>query len=196
MLDIDCEQAKKSYAEIREKYPICITRDLDRAKTWAREKARGSQRYGLLATSGALRLKPEGIFVKNEIDKANWFLNGKDDVRSCYALEDVATEFAVQGLELDYTIVAWDADFRMNGGKWEYKEFIDTVWNNINKREDQIYLKNAYRVLLTRARQGMVLYIPKGSDEDETRQPIFYDETYNYLTSLGIEEIKKRMNGR
>lgn len=101
----------------------------------------------------------------------------------------MATEFAVQGLELDYTIVAWDADLRMSHGRWEYKRFKGTVWNNINKREDQIYLKNAYRVLLTRARQGMVLYIPKGSDEDETRQPIFYDETYNFLTSLGIEEI-------
>ncbi|WP_108832169.1 DUF2075 domain-containing protein [Aedoeadaptatus coli] len=189
MLDIDCEQAKKSYAKIREKYPICITRDLDRAKTWVREKARGTQRYGLLATSGALRLKPEGIFVKNKINEANWFLKGKDDVRSCYGLEDVATEFAVQGLELDYTIVAWDADLRMSHGRWEYKRFKGTVWNNINKREDQIYLKNAYRVLLTRARQGMVLFIPQGCDEDETRQSIFYDETYNYLTSLGIEEI-------
>lgn len=189
MLDIDCEQAKKSYEKIREKYPIRITRDLDRAKEWVREKARGSQRFGLLATSGAVRLKPEGIFVKNKIDEANWFLNGKDDVRSCYALEDVATEFAVQGLELDYTIVAWDADFRMIDGKWEYKRFKGTKWNNIDKLEDRLYLKNAYRVLLTRSRQGMVLYIPKGSDEDETRQPIFYDETYNYLTSLGIEEL-------
>lgn len=189
MLDIDCEQAKKSYEKIREKYPIRITRDLDRAKAWVREKARGSQRYGLLATSGALRLKPEGIFVKNKIDEANWFLNGKDDVRSCYALEDVATEFGVQGLEIDYAIVAWDADFRMCHGKWAYKKFKGTAWNNIDKREDQIYLKNAYRVLLTRSRQGMVLYIPKGNDEDETRKPIFYDETYNYLTDLGIEEV-------
>lgn len=189
MLDIDCELAKKSYEKIREKYPICITRDLDRAKDWVREKARGSQRYGLLATSGALRLKPEGIFVKNEIDKAIWFLNGKNDVRSCYALEDVATEFDVQGLEIDYAIVAWDADFRMSDGNWEYKEFRGTVWNNIDKLEERLYLKNAYRVLLTRSRQGMVLYIPKGRDEDETRQPVFYDETYNYLTSLGIEEI-------
>lgn len=189
MLDIDCEQAKKSYEKIREKYPIRITRDLDRAKEWVREKARGSQRFGLLATSGAVRLKPEGIFVKNKIDEANWFLNGKNDVRSCYALEDVATEFGVQGLELDYAIVAWDADFRMSDGKWEYKRFKGTKWNNIDKLEDRLYLKNAYRVLLTRSRQGMVLYIPRGSDEDETRQPVFYDETYNYLTSLGIEEI-------
>ena len=188
-LDIDCEQAKSCYAKIREKYPIRITRNLDRAKTWVREKARGTQRYGLLATSGALRLKPEGIFVKNKINEAHWFLKGKDDVRSCYAMEDVATEFDVQGLELDYTIVAWDADLRMSHGKWAYKKFKGTEWNNVKKREDQIYLKNAYRVLLTRARQGMVLYIPLGSDEDETRKPIFYDETYRFLTSLGIEEI-------
>ena len=188
-LDIDCEQAKSCYAKIREKYPIRITRNLDRAKTWVREKARGTQRYGLLATSGALRLKPEGIFVKNKINEAHWFLKGKDDVRSCYAMEDVATEFDVQGLELDYTIVAWDADLRMSHGKWAYKKFKGTEWNNVKKREDQIYLKNAYRVLLTRARQGMVLYVPQGSDEDETRKPIFYDETYRFLTSLGIEEI-------
>lgn len=188
-LDIDCEQAKSCYAKIREKYPIRITRDLDRAKTWVQEKARGTQRYGLLATSGALRLKPEGIFVKNKINQAHWFLKGKDDVRSCYAMEDVATEFDVQGLELDYTIVAWDADLRMSHGKWAYKEFIGTKWNNIRKREDQIYLKNAYRVLLTRARQGMVLYVPLGSDEDETRPTSVYDEIYDYLTSLGIEEI-------
>lgn len=188
-LDIDCEQAKSCYAKIREKYPIRITRNLDRAKVWVREKARGTQRYGLLATSGALRLKPEGIFVKNKINEAHWFLKGKDDVRSCYAMEDVATEFDVQGLELDYTIVAWDADLRMSHGKWAYKKFKGTEWNNVKKREDQIYLKNAYRVLLTRARQGMVLYVPLGSDEDETRKPIFYDETYRFLTSLGIEEI-------
>lgn len=188
-LDIDCEQARTCHEKIREKYPIRVTRNLDRAKTWVQEKARGTQRYGLLATSGALRLKPEGIFVKNKINQAHWFLKGKDDVRSCYALEDVATEFDVQGLELDYTIVAWDADLRMSHGKWAYKKFKGSVWNNIDKREDQIYLKNAYRVLLTRARQGMVLYVPLGSDEDETRPTSVYDEIYDYLTSLGIEEI-------
>lgn len=189
MLDLDEDRAKESYAKIRSQYPIVITRDLDRAKEWVRAKARGSQRYGLLATSGALRLKPEGIFVKNKIDVAHWFLNGKEDVRSSYALEDVVTEFDVQGLELDYAIVAWDADFRLVDGKWQYKSFRGTQWNNVNKKEDQLYLKNSYRVLLTRSRQGMILFIPRGSESDQTRRCDFYDGIYYYLKRLGIDEI-------
>ena len=189
MLDLDEERAKESYAKIRSQYPIVITRDLDRAKEWVRAKARGSQRYGLLATSGALRLKPEGIFVKNKIDVAHWFLNGKEDVRSSYALEDVVTEFDVQGLELDYAIVAWDADLRLIDGKWQYKRFRGAQWDNVNKKEDRLYLKNSYRVLLTRSRQGMVLYIPRGSEQDQTRQKAFYDGIYEYLKGIGIEEI-------
>lgn len=149
----------------------------------------GSQKYGLLAASGALRLKPEGIFVKNDINVCNWFLNNKDDVRSCYALEDVVTEFDVQGLEVDYSIVCWDADFRMTEGNWSYKRFRGSEWINILKSEDKLYLKNTYRVLLTRARQGMVIFIPKGCEDDITRQPKFYDGTYNYLKKIGIDEI-------
>ncbi len=189
MLDLDEEAAKESYAKIQGKYPIKLTRDLDKAKEWVCEKARGTQRYGLLATSGALRLKPEGIFVKNKIDVAHWFLNSKEDVRSSYALEDVVTEFDVQGLELDYAIVAWDADLRLIDGKWQYKLFKGSKWINKNKREDQLYLKNSYRVLLTRSRQGMILFIPKGSERDQTRQKAFYDGIYNYLRGLGIDEI-------
>lgn len=189
MLDLDEKAAKESYAKIQGQYPIKITRDLGRAKEWVREKARGSQRYGLLATSGALRLKPEGIFVKNKIDVAHWFLNDKEDVRSSYALEDVVTEFDVQGLELDYAIVAWDADLRLIDGKWQYKRFRGAQWDNVNKKEDRLYIKNSYRVLLTRSRQGMILYIPKGSERDQTRQKVFYDGTYEYLKGIGIEEI-------
>lgn len=120
---------------------------------------------------------------------ANWFLNDKEDVRSCYALEDVITEFDVQGLELDYSIVAWDADLRMINGKWEYKKFRGSKWNNINKADDRLYLKNSYRVLLTMSRQGMIIFIPKGSDSDATRDKVFYDGTYEYLKNIGIEEI-------
>lgn len=120
---------------------------------------------------------------------ANWFLNDKEDVRSCYALEDVITEFDVQGLELDYSIVAWDADLRMINGKWEYKNFRGSKWNNINKADDRLYLKNSYRVLLTRSRQGMIIFIPKGSDSDATRAKVFYDGIYEYLKNIGIEEL-------
>lgn len=189
ILDVNTKEAKQLLQKIKDKYPIVITRDLNRAKTWVRERCQGTTRYGLLASSGALRLKSEGIFVKNKISVANWFLNGKDDVRSSYALEDVATEFDIQGLELDYSIVAWDADYRFTDGKWTYHSFVGTHWNHINSTEKQLYLKNAYRVLLTRARQGMAIFIPAGSKEDATRKPEYYDGLYNYLRDLGITEL-------
>ena len=173
----------------KEKYPIYITRSLETAKQWVKSKCQGTTRYGLLASSGALRLKPEGIFVKNDISVANWFLNGKDDVRSSYALEDVVTEFDVQGLELDYNIVAWDADFRFVNGEWNYHSFVGNKWNNISSEEKKLYLKNTYRVLLTRARQGFVIFIPNGSYDDATRNPEYYNGTYEYLKRLGIEEL-------
>lgn len=189
LLDNDLVRSKNLYSMIKENYPIKLTRNLETAKKWVKEKSKGSEKYGLLATSGGLRLKAEGIFVKNKVNVANWFLNDKEDVRSCYALEDVITEFDVQGLELDYSIVAWDADLRMINGKWEYKKFRGSKWNNINKQDDRLYLKNSYRVLLTRSRQGMIIFIPKGSDSDATRAKVFYDGTYEYLKNIGIEEI-------
>lgn len=184
VLDVDTVCAKELYAKIKDKYPLLLTRDLNEAKAWVKERSKGTTRYGLIASSGALRLKPEGIFVKNSIDVPNWFLNGKDDVRSCYALEDVVTEFDIQGLEIDYSVLAWDADFRFVNGEWTYNNFTGNKWNKVNSEENRLYLKNAYRVLMTRARQGMAIFIPKGSDEDATRQRSFYDETYNYLKEI------------
>lgn len=189
VLDVDVNTARHLYQSIKDKYPIVITRNLDLAKAWVRGHSQGTTRYGLLASSGALRLKPEGIFVKNEISAANWFLNGKDDIRSSYALEDVVTEFDIQGLELDYTIVAWDADFRFLNGGWTYKNFIGTRWNSISSEHRRLYLKNTYRVLLTRARQGMAIFVPYGSKTDFTRKPEYYDGIYNYLREIGLEEI-------
>lgn len=189
ILDVDLDRSKLLYGKIKEKYPIKITRNLEIAKNRVKNKSLGSQKYGLLAASGALRLKPEGVFVKNDIDVCNWFLNDKEDVRSCYALEDIVTEFDIQGLEVDYSIVCWDADFRFVDGKWEYKKFRGSKWINILKSEDKLYIKNTYRVLLTRARQGMVIFVPCGCDEDVTRKTKFYDGTYNYLKKIGIEEI-------
>lgn len=191
ILDVSIEDAKNKYDLIKNKYPIYVTRNINIAKEWVKSKSKGTTKYGLLASSGGLRLKPEGIFVKNEINVANWFLNDKEDVRSCYALEDVVTEFDIQGLEIDYSIVAWDANFRFNvkQNNWEYYSFKGNKWNNINKEEDKLYLKNAYRVLLTRARQGMVIFIPKGNDEDLTRKHEYYDGIFYYLKNIGIEEI-------
>lgn len=189
VLDCDSETAKDLYAEVQSSYPILITRNISCAKSWLRSKARGSERYGLLASSGAIRLKPFAINVKNSIDPINWFLNDDKDIRSSYFLEDVATEFDVQGLELDWTCVAWDADLRHNGTEWLRRSFRGAKWQIVNDEDAKRYLKNAYRVLLTRARQGMVIFVPNGSSEDETRPHSFYDETFNYLRSLGVVEI-------
>lgn len=186
VLDAEADEAKELYQQIKDKYPIVITRDLNKAKAWVRDHCQGTTRYGLLASSGALRLKPEGIFVKNELSVANWFLNGKDDVRSSYMLEDVATEFDIQGLELDYSIVAWDADYRYVNGEWTYNNFVGNRWNNVSSEERRLYLKNAYRVLLTRARQGMAIFIPLGSDSDPTRRHKYYDGVFEYLKEIGI----------
>lgn len=189
LLDGDIQSAREYYQRIQEKYPLVITRDLDIAKKWVKSHCQGTTRYGLLASSGALRLKPEGIFVKNTVSVENWFLNGKDDVRSSYAMEDVVSEFDIQGLELDYTLVAWDADYRFINQQWTFNSFTGSSWKCINSFENKLYLKNAYRVLLTRARQGMALFIPHGSTEDKTRLPEYYDGTYTLLKAIGIPEI-------
>ena len=123
------------------------------------------------------------------MDPIHWFLDGKDDVRSSYYLEDVATEFHIQGLELDWACVTWDADFRYTKNGWEHWSFRGDRWNNIKKEERKIYLKNAYRVLLTRARQGMVIVVPHGDIEDPTRNPKFYDSTFEYLKEIGFKII-------
>jgi DUF2075 family protein len=189
LLDDDRSKAYSIYKEIKENYPINITRDIDKAKSWLRKKARGTERYGLVASSGGIRLKSLGINVKATIGVENWFLNGKEDIRSSYFLEDVATEFDIQGLELDWTCVAWDADLRYVNTGWQYKRFRGTNWQNIKDDTSKLYLKNAYRVLLTRARQGMVIFIPYGDPYDRTRKPEFYDGTYQYLKSIGFSEL-------
>ena len=189
LLDIQPIEARSTLSKIETKYPIVITRDLPRAKKWLKENARGSERYGLLVSSQAERLKPDAIDVRYEIDPVHWFLDGKEDVRSSYYLEDAATEFQVQGLELDWSCVVWDADFRFSKKGWEHKSFRGSHWNNIKKEERKKYLKNAYRVLLTRARQGMVIVIPSGDMNDPTRNPEFYNSTYEYLKEVGLKEI-------
>jgi hypothetical protein len=189
VLDIEVEGAKSALAELEGRYPIVLTRDLSSAKEWLRQQARGSERYGIIVSSQAERLKPHAIDVRVKTDPVQWFLGGSDDVRSSYYMEDVATEFQVQGLELDWACVVWDGDLRFGGDRWAHHQFRGAKWNRINKSERQRYLENAYRVLLTRARQGMVLVVPHGSDEDPTRARAFYDPTYDYLKSLGLREI-------
>jgi len=186
LLDLDIEEAKETHDKVKEKYPIVITRDLVRAKQWLKNQARGSERYGIVVSSQAERLKPHAIDVKSPMDPIHWFLDGKEDVRSSYYLEDVATEFHIQGLELDWVCVTWDADFRYSKKSWEHWSFHGDRWQHIRKNMRKNYLKNAYRVLLTRARQGMVIVVPQGDVEDPTRNPLFYDDTFEYLKEIGF----------
>ncbi len=189
VLSLDTESGVELFQELQDSYPIVLTRDLQAAKQWLKAQARGGESYGLTAYSGGYRLKPEGIHVKSAIDPKTWFLNGREDVRSASFLEDAATEFDIQGLELDWTCVAWDPSLRMGMGTWEYKSFRGTQWQNINDALRRRYLLNAYRVLLTRARQGMVVFIPLGDSEDATRLPKFYDPVCRYFEGFGVPLI-------
>lgn len=185
---LDCDQpvATRLLAELSARYPIVLTRDIAVAKEWVRDQARGTERYGLVASSSAQRLKPHAIDVRVDINPVHWFLNGADDTRSSWYLEDPATEFQVQGLELDWVCMTWDADLRFVDGGWSFNTFRGTRWNTVRAPERQRYLLNAYRVLLTRARQGMVIFVPEGSRIDHTRLPSYYDTTFEYLTKFGI----------
>ncbi|MSO49088.1 MAG: DUF2075 domain-containing protein [Acidobacteria bacterium] len=189
ILDLEAAEARHLLKEVLPRYPIVITRDLGRAKDWIRKKARGSERFGLVASSGAQRLKPHAVDVRVEVDPVHWFLNDRDDTRSSFYLEDAATEFQVQGLELDWVCVMWDADFRFAKTRWSGHSFKASRWENVQKEDRRSYLRNAYRVLLTRARQGMVICVPPGDEADPTRSPTFYDPTYDYLSSVGLPVI-------
>lgn len=187
LLDLHPEAAKATLKKIKANYPIVLTRDLQKAKQWLKEQARANERYGIMVSSQAYRLKPHAIDVRIPIDPVHWFLDGKEDVRSSYYLEDVATEFQVQGLELDWACITWDADFRYRGDGWQTFAFKGSQWQRILKDERKQYLKNAYRVLLTRARQGMVIVVPQGNTDDHTRNETFYDDTYAYLERIGFD---------
>lgn len=186
LLDRDEAIARDILQKLADRYPIVATRDPKRAKLWLKEQARGSERYGIVVSSEAQRLKPHAIDIRSPMSPIHWFLGQKDDVRSSYYLEDVATEFHVQGLELDWAGVIWDADFRASNAGWGHFSFVGNRWNRIKKEERQAYLKNAYRVLLTRARQGMVIVVPDGDDTDATRHRRFYDPTFELLRRVGV----------
>ena len=204
LLAVD-NNAASIYAEIKDNYPIVLTRDMGKARKWLHERVRGSERTGILVTKESARFKPLAVHILPSGDEnaVHWFLEDKTDTRSSNYLEDAATEIQVQGLELDYTCVLWDADMRYDNGKWRFYRFNgQTKWVEVTptseSRQELIkYMLNAYRVLLTRARMGMVICIPEGNGnktatgfwEDSTRLPEYYDGTYHYLKSLGIEEI-------
>lgn len=199
------EDASVLQKEVADKgYPIVLTRDMDKARKWLRSKARGTQQTGVLVSKVAARFKPlaVNILAQGDENAVHWFLEDKTDIRSSNYLEDAATEIQVQGLELDFACILWDADMRCVDGHWEFFKFNGkNKWNPVantpNGQEEKKYMVNAYRVLLTRARQGIVICVPSGNNrltpegfpEDPTRLPEFYDGTYEYLKSIGIEEI-------
>lgn len=190
LLDNEPDKARDIYNSFSDRYPIVLTRNIENAKEWLREKARGSERYGMVVSSKAYRLKPLAIDVRCKPDTVHWFLDDINDVRSSLFLEDAASEFDIQGLELDWTCLVWDGDLRHNGTTWDYFEFNGgQKWNCINKDERKSYQLNAYRVLLTRARQGMIICVPEGNPDDHTRKPEYYNGTYEYLKSIGLKEI-------
>ncbi len=189
LLERNQTETRNTLETLSGKYPIVLTRDLSKAKDWLREKARGSERYGLVASSQAERLKPLAIDVKTPMNPVMWFLNKKDDIRSSFYLEDAATEFHIQGLELDWVCVTWDGDLRFHPAEWQTFSFSGNKWKNIKKDTRKKYLVNAYRVLLTRARQGLVIVVPEGDSKDHTRVPAYYDGTYNYLKEVGLEVL-------
>ena len=199
------ENASALYNEIKDKYPIVLTRDMAKARKWLHDKVRGTERTGVLVTKESARFKPLAIHILPSGDEnaVHWFLDDKSDVRSSNYLEDAATEIQVQGLELDYTCLLWDADMQYENGEWRFYRFngqtkwVEQTGGTESKQELMKYMLNAYRVLLTRARAGMVICVPEGNPnknvsgfwEDSTRLPEYYDGTYQYLKSLGIEEI-------
>lgn len=189
LLDGNVSQAQILLATLKDKYPIVITRDLNAAKNWLRKQKRGTERYGMVVSSQAQRLRPLAIDVRCKPDTVHWFLDDITDIRSSLFLEDAASEFDVQGLELDWTCLVWDGDLRRKNDTWQNFSFTGNKWLNIRSEERKAYQINAYRVLLTRARQGMVICVPEGNPEDATRQPEFYNGTYEYFKQIGLEEI-------
>lgn len=199
------ESASSIYEEIKDKYPLVLTRDMNKARRWLHDKVRGTERTGVLVTKESARFKPLAVHIlpSGDANAVHWFLEDKTDTRSSNYLEDAATEIQVQGLELDYTCLLWDADMRCENGEWQFYHFNgQTQWKKLigdtdNKQDQMKYMLNAYRVLLTRARVGMIICVPEGNPnktpsgfwEDSTRLPEYYNGTYNYLKSLEIEEI-------
>lgn len=200
LLNFKIDRATEVLKELN-RYPIKITRDLNAAKAWVKKHAREGERYGVLASSKGQRLKPDALTLlppnSSEPEVTHWFLGDDKDVNSSYYMEEAATEFQVQGLELDWAIVAWDADLRYDTStsSWQQYSFRGSKWMNINNEKIRKYQINAYRVILTRARRGMVIYVPKGNKDDHTRNPKFYDGTYKYLKDkLGIIELVEDNN--
>jgi DUF2075 family protein len=188
LLSMQVDRAREALSSSLD-FPILLTRDLGKARAWLKRRQRGSRRIGLIASSGGRRLRAHGLDVRSELDVENWFLNPSTDVRASYYLETPATEFGIQGLELDWTGVCWDLDLVPDSNGWSVRAFKGTTWQNIRDKTRRQYVLNKYRVLLTRAREGMIIWVPPGDQSDWTRPPKQYDCIAQFLQSCGIKEI-------
>lgn len=184
----DVEQMRRMASGFGSRYPIRVTRDISRARRWLANMVRANQSCGVIAHNKSKRLRSYGICLNPDLDVRGWFLGGRDSVNSSHYMEEVADQYQTQGLELDWTCVCWDANLRHNG-RWDYNTFRGNDWVRVRDGDGQRSLRNSYRVLLTRARHGMVIFVPRGDSSDETRDPAYYDGIYEYLVSMGIREL-------
>jgi len=190
-------EAAAQAEQLRKRFPVVVTRSLDTAREWLRKNTRGERRCGLVASSGAVRLRPHGLELSsgfrlgNRDIFVNWFLNDPSDIRASNQLEVAASEYECQGLELDWVGLCWAGDFTIDSERcnWSYRRFAGKSWGEAHRTDDRQYVLNTYRVLLTRAREGMVIWIPHGDLSDETRPPIWFDSTADYLRNCGLSEV-------
>ena len=180
-----------------EEFPCYITRDLATARAWLRMHHRldPEDRTGLVATSLDIRLRSDGIerssAFRSNFPYEKWFLEPCLDVRSSYSLEVAASEFECQGLELDWVGLCWGLDLTPseNGDAWDYRKFRGTRWQNVQQEAERAFTLNRYRVLLTRARRGLVIWVPNGDHNDLTRDPARFDRVYDALRRTGVPEL-------
>lgn len=195
LLDNKPEKAKELSKTLKAHFPLLLTRKLSTVRNLLKERSSPGHRIGLIASSQGIRLRPYGIIVRDtDFNEVSWFLNDADDVRSSNFLEIVATEYKVQGLELDWVGICWDADLRRSKPTpthktdWDYKTFSGNSWSKKAKVSEELrFIKNTYRVLLTRAREGFVIFVPEGDECDNSRLPEFYNPIFEYLKSCGMD---------
>jgi hypothetical protein len=196
LLELDAASACTKRPDLRE-FPVVLTRDLETAREWLRRRSRGdpNARCGLVTSSQDQRLRAYGLETSSGFRQnykyEMWFLAPAVDVRSSFRLEVAASEFECQGLELDWVGVCWGADLTpsKNSEHWEYRKFNGASWKTCHGSGEQDYIRNRYRVLLTRARSGMVIWIPPGDSNDPTRDPARFDRVYDHLKAAGVPDL-------
>ena len=170
-------------------YPVYYTRSLQEARAWLREKREGAHQIGMLASSGAKRLKHYGLDVSGSLNMLDWLLRMEHDVRSASYLERAANERKIQGMELDWSCVCWGADLRHDATGWHYLKFAGNAWENIEDDQEKTFLLNRYRILLSRAKNGMVIWVPPGDEFDKSTLPRFYNGVAEFMQNCGIPKL-------